>query len=472
MSTCKSTKRAVLIQGRPNKGQKRTLSRAQSTRLNGLTKSARDRVRDQQRRAREAHEQDGLDDAASPSASGTDLRHVLKHESGNEGAPPPYASVGDTVSVTDSKRTTEKFPTAVVNAEQSSFNVLAKSKSNELPMDKKKRPSWKNFMKRSSKDQYRTLSGSSDIPAKTVSPSSATKIDVPEVPNQIQTTPGAVESPQGQENYFDLQSAMSGMSMTESTVHEMSSSPLTQRSPTTYEVSRQLSAEAVPAIDKPDPAKPKNRNPYLAMRLAAGSKPRTDYRAMYEQANQSTDNEDNFNRIRPSQRLQHSREVTSRQETTLREPASRLGSLNFSADVQDQSWQTAAITNQSTKFKVSFPGDAFENRMSASAARALGVDEHIQIIDCTPLATLTLLHVVSDVASNEATAVNSDVVEFEVMNEHQSRVPELRIGQGFAHLAGMMNEGQYIYWNPQPVPKTLRTVDRLRLYRRFELIRW
>ena len=102
----------------------------------------------------------------------------------------------------------------------------------------------------------------------------------------------------------------------------------------------------------------------------------------------------------------------------------------------------------------------------------MGVDEHIQIIDCTPLATLTLLHVVSDVASNEATAVNSDVVEFEVMNEHQSRVPELRIGQGFAHLAGMMNEGQYIYWNPQPVPKTLRTVDRLRLYRRFELIRW
>lgn len=301
--------------------------------------------------------------------------------------------------------------------------------------------------------------------------------------NQLQSTPAPIELPQ--DNYFELQSAISGMSVGQNSLY-------TNDSPS-EKPSMRTTSQDIPVLDvkPPEPeAKqeelPLNNNPYLAMRLAPRSKSENSFRAKPDYSGQQASQTSNFDRIRPSQRVRDSRDRSVSQEPANRAAISeteplerqtsgptRLSSLSFfSSDELQQSWQTKATTNQTAKIAVKFDKESFTNRMSASAARALGVDDHIMVVDGVALASVTLLHTISDGPSDNDKAVVGDEIEFEVMTEHEVRTPQLNFGAGCTHYARIMEAGEYIYWDPRSIPESLRTVERLRMYRRFELVRW
>lgn len=84
---------------------------------------------------------------------------------------------------------------------------------------------------------------------------------------------------------------------------------------------------------------------------------------------------------------------------------------------------------------------------------------------------MTLLYTVSDDLTTEADTVLGNETEFVVLNEHESRTPLLVLGAAFAYLRRIVAEGQHIYWSPRFVPENARNVERLKLYKRFELVR-
>lgn len=341
---------------------------------------------------------------------------------------------------------------------------------------KSTRPSWYRFGKRSSNKQEKLQASSDDVPAvpdaKEEASSTPTVFLTSEVDQgHIQATPAPIESLEKQDSYFETKSA------------DAETERITFQSPEPEDQANQ--AQLSP------------NNPYLALRLGR-TKSETDFgsipRSTFELTKiPSETSSELFDRIRPSQRVQAQRERPVSQEPTPRQNSgvslpsraapstrttssiSRLGSLSssFSDDLMQQTWSTTAINNRRIKFKVKFETETFTNKMSASAARALGVDDTIFVFDQTPLVQLTLLHTVSDdVGLDNDVVVNGDEVEFVVMDEYESRIPQLNLGTGFAHLAPLMEGGEYVYWNPGIVPESLRTLDKLRLYKRFELTMW
>lgn len=93
------------------------------------------------------------------------------------------------------------------------------------------------------------------------------------------------------------------------------------------------------------------------------------------------------------------------------------------------------------------------------------------MIDGVPMALLTLIYPVSD---GDSQTVLADEVELEVMHEGESRGLEIVFGAGHGHFAEVMegSEGGCLWWSERAVPRGLRSVESLRLFRKFELVRW
>lgn len=60
------------------------------------------------------------------------------------------------------------------------------------------------------------------------------------------------------------------------------------------------------------------------------------------------------------------------------------------------------------------------------------------------------------------------------MHEGESRGLEIVFGAAQGHVGGVMEGGESgcLWWSERGVPRGLRTVEGLRLFRRFELVRW
>lgn len=456
----------------PNKGVPRSLSRAQSTRLNGLTRSARNRVDAQRRRQLEAA-QSGNDDAQRLIDSKHEdvLVTSITRPDFSDSAPPPY-TIGEAVSP-DATDTNDASALPPVSSPDMS-PVLSKVTSAPDPAGdwtlkkSKDRPTWKTMWIRTNKSEKTTKTRKSFLP--TGKENTPPTEDTTEAESAVTESSMPITSPDGASSrsntdHLELQNAVADLNLDE---------PLakTESVPLVDAVEVPTGVQSPEALPSPKAGVSTN-NPYAAMRLASRSKSQNDF---YEQHRK--DSADKFNRIRPSQRVletkRQSPPSSPEQENLSRASSrSRIGDMTLSSAAGlEQSWQTTAITNRAIKIKVVFEKDSFTNKMSASAARVLGVDDAIDIVDGIALANLTLLHAVGSNEVSDDTVVNGEEVEFEVMNEHESRVTELHLGQGLAHLASLMEGGEYIYWNPRSVPDSLRTVDRLRLYRRFELVRW
>lgn len=432
----------------------------------------------------------GLDDPFSDEK--LIMNVTVPHQTFPDVAPPPYDYyVNSTKSQTakdlkDGSFSDQKRSTSEIDLKTSSPEALEKTNSKESKEssgDKKaKRPMWKAFMKRSSKQEpTRSLS---DLGDRTKSDNTSPPATPPVIVSQVQETPAAIETPSEQENYFQLQAAMSGMSMTTTTA-ELTRQDFNDLNGNHANPENSTSASELDAstITTPPDEKFASNNPYKQMRLEAqlrsesnvASKSRPNYHDL------RSDSTDNFSRIRPSHIVREARERSqSRGTTSPPEPLSRqstggdrLGSINFgSASDTQQTWQTTTLTNRTMKFKIQFEKESFTNKISASAARALGVYDTIEDFAGIPITHLTLLYTVSDGLSAEADTVLGDEAEFVVMDEHESGTPLVVLGAASVHLARIAEEGQYVYWSPGAVPENVRGLDRLRLFRRFELVRW
>lgn len=459
----------------PNKGVPRSLSRAQSTRLNGLTRSARSRVDAQRRRQLEAaqsgDEEAILTQQLLDSKQEEVLVAAIDRPDTSETAPPPYTIGGndDTGPGGNDEAAVRTSDTAHPLTKVSSEADAQDDWNLRKP---KGRPIWKTMWIRTNKSDKTTKTRKSFLPQ-----SKDVKVTSTDDTAAIQDA-SPVASPDNMSassntNYFELQNAVAGLHM-EQALTRAESAP-EANSAIEIQTSHELTSAEVHSPEALTSPKEEllSNNPYAAMRLASRSKSQTDF---YEQHRK--DSADKFNRIRPSQRVLEARRPSppsSPEQDNLSRTSSRsrIGDMTLSSAAGfEQSWQTTATTNRAIKVKVVFEKDSFTNKMSASAARVLGVDDAIEIVDGIALANLTLLHAVGSNDGSDDTVVNGEEVEFEVMNEHESRVTELHLGQGLAHLASLMESGEYIYWNPRSIPDKLRTVDRLRLYRRFELVRW
>lgn len=206
-----------------------------------------------------------------------------------------------------------------------------------------------------------------------------------------------------------------------------------------------------------------------------------------------------FDRIRPSQRVREARErsrsrepprdhttrTTSPDQLYPQRPTSRLPSPSpASPPPSSQTWRTTPLpsststtsslaTSTSTRLKITFSPTVYTSRISYSAARTLHLLDHAETntIDGVPIALLTLIYPVSD---GDSQTVLADEVELEVMHEGESRGLEIVFGAGQGHIAGVMegSEGGCLWWSERGVPRGLRTVESLRLFRKFELVRW
>lgn len=147
-----------------------------------------------------------------------------------------------------------------------------------------------------------------------------------------------------------------------------------------------------------------------------------------------------------------------------------------------QTWRTASVlapqslslslSNSNTlRLKISFDPSTFTSRISAPAARALNLlDAALAAsVDHVPIATLTLLYTVDDGTSR---SVMGDELELEVMHDEESRSLEIRFAADQIMLRDVMDAAGELYWSERAVPRGLRTVESLRLFRRFELWRW
>lgn len=468
----------------PTPGAKRARSRAQSKRLNGLTVSNRRRVAESRKRV--AAEEKGLLDAEDShdgrSAKETDPAVFNSEPQPLEDAPPPYdyasnasAKVGATEQKSPPPLSHEASlapePATSQDSVTSSFRVLDRSKSNDqadfAAAKKHKSSLWKNFIKRGSKESSRSQSDpiGSVVPETNTTP----ELSPPLFLEQSNSHQLLHEMPG--DSYFQPQEAMSGMD-------------LSQNGENSVEAAANATGEEAclrtalgSSVATPPEQKPSSNRPYRERRS------RPDY------SSGRADSSDNFHRIRPSQRVKDAHELSGSRSTDVLDQAStspppdslertstgasRLGSLRSgSSDDCTQMWQTTAITNRPQKFKVQIERESFTNKISVAAARALGVDDAIVEYLGVSIATITLLYTVSDGLSTGANIVVGDEIEFVLMDEHTSRTPLLVLGAGLAHFAQIAEEGEFIYWNPRAVPDNLRSIDKLRLYRRFELVRW
>ncbi|KAK5085523.1 hypothetical protein LTR05_004808 [Lithohypha guttulata] len=458
--------------------------------INVIDLSARIRVEEQRsRQLAAARNSDGLENdlQAQSEHSDTALVAALRQPSQAEFAPPPYHINNEFPTHVEEKPPSRmREATPEVAQDHTSLSFLTQVKSHgDLP-DKKtlKRPTWKNFMKRSNKSEPpRSMSDPIEqqtIPEIETKHTSTVLENTESMPQHRvgQSLSDTKAMPAKDEN-FDLLNALAGMSVEDS---HSAFNPLSQtQSNPTVNSHPHASPVELPEVESPDTMTAthrvlSNNNPYLAMRLTARS--RSDFGASTSVHTEQRDEVDQFSRTRPSHSIASPPLSDSLSQTPSCQLGERLSSFGRSSHISlspqravEQSWQTIAITNRTTRLKVKFEKELFSNKMSASAARALGVDNSIIIWEGVPLTNLTMLYTVSDGTAVEDTIVNGEEVEFEVMNEHESRVPELYLGQGVAHFVNLMEGGDFIYWNPGAVPKNLRSVNRLRSYRRFELVR-
>ena len=433
----------------------------------------------------------------------------LQQQPLDDTAPPPYAyhpNDSKTPPATDLKNSAlvDRKSQPGVSPETSPLPVGDKPKPKE-PEDwslnkKAKRPMWRTFMKRSSKQEPpRSLSDPVESTRIHNSPLGTPAVGDVEVISKRKETPATINSSPDQENYSELQQAMSGMPMPSCETESPKKTTSNNRSNNTgsnfasLDSLTTLSDVDVPAIKTPPAEKFASNNPYEQMRLEAQSSPERDVarKTRPDYQNQRSDSTDNFARIRPSQIVRKAREPSHSQEPAGKdnvesssppqmEPLSRhmsagdrLDSIGSGSTSDDQqTWQTTTLNNRTLKFKVQFEKESFVNKISPSAARALGVDDMIEEFAGIPITHLTLLYTVSDGLSAEASTVLGDEAEFVVMDEYERRTPTLVLGAAFAHFARIAEEGQYVYWSPRSVPENVRNVERLRLYRRFELVRW
>jgi len=451
----------------------------------------RNRAVEQHRRIQEVQAQNLLDDpnpeqlnqqGSIPAVSAPKQTHgedaSLQHIASGTTAPPPYEQYSNdtkmptTTDPASGVLTDQKEPVLEADSKPSSFKLLEKTKSAEsgkLPADKKsKRPRWRTFMKLSGK---REQSKDESDPGENAKINDTSSSATPLVSHESNFS-------KEQESYFELQQEMSGTQMpggnTESSKmdHDVSGDFASPKS-STAAIGLDESSTTIPS-----PEEYTSKNPYKQLRLEAQSRP--------SYLDQRSDSLDNSTRTRPSQVVQGARQRSQSRETAATSPlpgseplsrqstgGNRLGSINFGlASELQQTWQTTTLSNRTMKFKVNFESQSFTNKISSPAARALGIDDTTEEFAGVSITYLTLLYIVSDGLTTEADTVLGDEAEFVVMHEHESRTPLLVLGAAFAHLARIAEEGQYVYWSPGAVPENVRNVERLRLYRRFELVSW
>lgn len=298
--------------------------------------------------------------------------------------------------------------------------------------------------------------------------------------SHLSQTPAPIDATTEKE-YFELQLAMSGMGMMSSDFSAIEKDPFKPVFPVTPApaepasntleslITFELEEQTQSSTDASMPTRP------IATQSAPTTVPTLRSRSTYH--DNIVESSKKFERIRPSQRVKESRErspaPSSRQNTN--SPLESNSSLDLSRQSTNtrlnsgsntQNWITYPMPSQRVRFRVEFADDTFTNRMSASAARTLGVEDYITEYAGIPITNLTMLNTVED------DCVVGDEVEFVVMDEHEQRTPLLVLGAGLAHMKRLMQEGEYIYWDSQPVPEKLRTADKLRLFRRFEMVRW
>lgn len=488
---------------RPTTAGKRSQSVAQKQRLNGLTMRNRNRAVEQHRRIQDVQAQNLLDDTnpeqlnqqgSIPAVSTSNQTHgedaSLQYIASGTTAPPPYEQHSN-----DSKKppTTDpasgafadqKEPISEAESKPSSFNALEKTKPEESgkpPADKKsKRPRWRTFMKRSGKQEQ--SKGQSD-PGENAKSNNTSSSSTPLVSREsnfskVQEAPLEVITSPEQESYFELQQEMSGMQMpsgdTESSkIDQGVSGDFASPKSNTAAIGLDESSTTIPSHEEYT-----SNNPYKQLRLEAQSRP--------SYMDQRSGSLDNFSRTRSYQVVQGVRQRSQSRDTATTSPppgseplsrqstgGNRLGSISFGlASGLRQTWHTTTLSNRPIKFKVNFENQSFTNKISSPAARALGIDDTTEEFAGFPITYLTLLYTVSDGLATEADTVLGDEAEFVVMDEHESRTPLLVLGAAFAHLARIAEEGQYVYWSPGAVPENVRNIERLRLYKRFELVSW
>ena len=430
---------------RPSTGVERRISRAQSTRINGLTRAARQRVNEQRRQA--------IEDAKTSQADGTSLNLSFNEA---EQAPPPYTSLAEVQRVLPVEKQSS-VPSVEGSVQPQSNEIAANNDSETAPTKKNSRYAWMRRGKRSSSKQDTSQSSNDGVNGSVgVSVVSA---ELPAVAltswtdkDQVQATPAVIDQSDQATDYFEQQSG---------------SAPARKHTADSLQDSK----------DYVDSSMLQSNNPYLALRLGS-SKSETDFNQMNTSYSElALKNTKDFDAIRPSQRVLAQRKSSAGLSNTpapaapLPALASRISSFlgwGNSEPVQ-QSWQTITMTEKPLIFKVVFDKESFQNKMSASAARALGVADSIIVYDQVPTAELTLLHAVSDEIDEGETVINGDQAEFVVMDEFESRVPLLSLGASLSHLADLMRERQSVYWSPRPVPENLRTIERLRACKYFEL---
>ena len=450
---CSNIARTLLTLLRPDLGAKRAQSRASSKRLNGLTVSIRRRVRESQDKA------------------------PLVHGPTNEpsGSPPPYEDPA------------QRFAQLQLNEKQSQQSLQRESttptidndnndliKTDTKPLKKirssesepgQTRGFWRAFRKKSSKDD----SGGSPS-------SSVAQIHSSEIPASSPIHP-AVQSPPAissasTSGYFELNTPPAGQTDDIASPSHMSEvSKQDQSFPTGISL---LTPQGNGEYDHHKAAKS------LQQSFESSQRKRPDY------SNGRTESSERFDRIRPAQRLKEAQarsegqEALSNSAPSTTSPGTQLknnpiealsATTSQNTNSTTQTWKTTAITNRSLKLRVQFDKFSFTNKLSSTAAQALGTHSEIDFTG-NSVAILTLLSTVSDGFSVEPNIVIGDEVEFVVMPEHESRTPVMVLGQAFAHLTELTEAGEYIYWHAGPVPEKLRTVDRLRLYNRFELVKW
>lgn len=486
---------------------------AQRQRLNGLTTRNRNRAAIEHQRMEESSQQYLLNDTNPDSLAQQDLTSVssvvqhtpvasvsLPQPLVDNIAPPPYeyyANRSKSPEPVDSELGAPNDQKNLVPGKKSGTPASTvpdstnPEESSKVPVGKKqRRPIWKTFMKRSSnREPSNGKVGSTESQENNLLPASTLPVGTDKHVDQPQDVSAAIVTSPRQETDFDLRQSMSGLSIP---IHTTSLSDretlgiaeLSVGSPNNSTSSSGL--EHLPSAESPAP-NATNFNPYKQMRLEAQSRLESNVpRPKPSYQNPRSDSSDSFFRLRPSERVRGTQQPLQSKDRVASPPppdgeplsrqstgGNRLGSSAFdsTSNVQ-QTWQTTTLNGRTLKLKIQFDPESFTNRISLPAAQALGVSDSIEEFAGTAITNLMLLYTISDGLSTEANTVLGDMVEFTVMDEHESRIPTIVLGAPSAYLARIAEEGQYIYWSPRHVPENVRVVENLRLYRRFELVRW
>lgn len=460
----------------------------------------------------------------SRSNSANDQLQQFSDLSKTESAPPPYEYYNDDPKGTRSKSIPlpsdmKKSPEAASAEKQSTFRVLDQP---DVKEEKNKRSKWNlGFMKRSSTPKVEQVARSSSNPPDSSSicvaqPSTTSESLNPfdDSNSQLHHTPAPIDTSKETDEYFGLQMAMMGMSMP-TPVAELPSDHIDKnikQRETTGGLTKIPSVVTPPAegyIKAPESSGYSNLtssltdNTHFENTLTTPSyypppfePPTTKSPPTYT----STKSQPSaFERIRPSQRVREARERSrsqepphARQPSNTSTPRASTPSLPTTTTPATsapttQTWRTPSTTTTTSstsslstsstlRLKITYNPTLYTSRISLPASHALHLHDHAltNTIDGVPIALLTLLYVVSD-GSTESVMV--DEVELEVMHEGESRGMEIVFGAGQVHLGEVMEGSREgcVWWSERGVPRGLvRTggVEGLRLFRRFELVRW